>query len=122
MVGEQWKNAPSSVVESVQQSLAVSGSESGECVTVWGGEMVTAECSEEHRYVCVFNYPGENSYCDCPCETVHGLLLPTNACLSMYTHTACIVAYDCMLCVQDMPKVELWVCSLCFTLSLRNSV
>jgi hypothetical protein len=57
MSGAQWKSAPSSVVESVQRSLAVRGSEAGDCVTVWGGEMVTAECSEEHRYVCVFNYP-----------------------------------------------------------------
>ena len=62
--GDQWKNAPSAVVESMQRSLAARGSEAGECVTVEGGEMVNTQCSNEHRAVCVFNYPREY-YCFC---------------------------------------------------------
>ena len=107
MSGEQWRSAPSALVESVQRSLAVRG---GECVTVRGGEAVTAECSEEHRYMCVFNYPGESFYYGSLCETLHALLLPTNACISMYIHTYPI-AFQFS---KDMPKAPLWVCSCVF--------
>ena len=54
--------APSAVVESIQRSLEVRGSEAGECVMVRGGELVNTECSEEYRYVCLFTHPGESIY------------------------------------------------------------
>ena len=57
--GEEWESAPSAVVEAMQQSLSVRGSEAGDCVMVREGELVNTACSEERRSVCLFSYPGE---------------------------------------------------------------
>ena len=57
--GEEWTGAPGAVVESIQRSLSLKGSEAGECVTVRGGELVNTACLEDYRYICIFSHPGE---------------------------------------------------------------
>ena len=57
--GDEWDSAPDVVVNSIQQSLSIKGSEGGVCVMVMDGELVNTKCSEERSYICLYTYYGE---------------------------------------------------------------
>ena len=57
MMGEEgWEGAPD-IVQSVRVG------EGGGCVMVREGELVSAACSEELSYVCLFTYSGKIMVC-----------------------------------------------------------
>ena len=56
MMGEEWEGAPD-IVQSVRVG------EGGGCVMVREGELVSAACSEELSYVCLFTYSGKTMVC-----------------------------------------------------------
>lgn len=55
-MGEGWENAPEIV-----QSIRVDEDEG--CVMVRKGELISAVCSEELSYVCLFTYSGKMMVC-----------------------------------------------------------